>query len=102
MSEEQGDAVIDVVRWTFSINPARRPEVESYLTDLGGEVYVRGEAQFVVIWDEPVADLDAVVDELWGIHGEPFEITHEEFHRIEMCVYHHEDEASEGPEQAVA
>lgn len=85
---------IDMIRWTFTIDPTQRFEIESYLTDLGPDVYVNGQGQFTVIWEEPEGDLDGVVEELWALHGEPFEVTHEAFQRLEHLVYHAEDEAA--------
>jgi hypothetical protein len=82
----------DMIRWTFTTDPARRPEIERYLTDFGPDVYVKGEGQFTVIWEEPEENLDEVVEELWALNGEPFEVTHEAFQRLEHLVYQAEDE----------
>src|SRR5262249_50873680 len=78
---------IDLIRWTFTSDPARRRELEDYLNDLGLDVLVRGEAQFVVTWEEPEGDADEVVEELWEINGQPFEVTHEEFGRLGLFTY---------------
>lgn len=101
MSEQGNDRPVDMVRWTFTIDPARRADVESYLLDLGLDVHVRGDARFVVTWDEPEGDVDGVVDELWSVHGAPFEVTHEEFRRLEHFVFHHDD-AEDDADRAVA
>ena len=81
MSDGINPAPIDLIRWTFTIDPERRVDLEAYLADLGLDVVVRDDRQFVVSWEEPDRDLDEVIQELWAIYGEPFELTHEEFHR---------------------
>jgi hypothetical protein len=88
MSENQPAVAIDMIRWTFTVNAEKRHEVETYLTDLGAEVLVRPEGQIVALWDETEHDLDVVVEELWEVHGSPIDVTHEEFHRAELLVYH--------------
>lgn len=98
MGEGQ-ETASDLIRWTFTADPAKREEVETFLRDLGWEVQTRAEGQTVATWDEPEGDPDEVVEQLWAVHGEPFEVTHEEFRRNELLVYHHEDE---GTEQAAA
>ena len=41
------------------------------------------------------ATLEEVVEALWAIHGEPFEVTHEEFRRTSLNILEHsEDESS--------
>lgn len=91
MSEnEQADA-IDLIRWTFTIDPEKRGEVETYLSDLGAEVLVRPEGQIVALWDETEHDLDVVIEELWEILGAAIDVTHEEFHRAELLIYHHDE-----------
>ena len=95
MSDDQETRPIDVIRWSFTADPARRAEIEAYLDDLGLDVYVRGEAQFTAIWEEPEGDPDEVVERLWEINGAPFEVTHEEFHRLDLALYHHEEEVEE-------
>lgn len=82
MSEAAHSPSVDMIRWTFSVDPIHRAAVESYLVDLGLDVVVLGEGQFHVVWEEPDRDRDEVAAELWEIHGEPFDITQEEFHRI--------------------
>jgi hypothetical protein len=98
MGDEQPSSSIDMIRWTFTVDPDRRAAVESHLADLGLDVQVRGEGRFIVIWDEPEGDIDGVVEDLWEINGAPFEVTHEEFHRTSLFVFHHDD--SEGEEEA--
>jgi hypothetical protein len=91
MSDTQPAAAIDMIRWTFTINPEKCAEIETYLTDLGAEVLIRPECQLVALWDETEHDLDVVVEELWEIHGGPVDVTHEEFHRAELLIYHADD-----------
>jgi hypothetical protein len=91
MSEEN---TLDLVRWTFTPDAAKRQALVEHLTDLGLDVLVRAEGQVVAMWDEPGdADLDAVIDELWAIHGTPFDVVHEEWHRTSMEVYEADDAA---------
>jgi hypothetical protein len=89
------DGAIDVVRWTFALEPDRQGPVRDLLVDHGAEVHSVGE-WIVALWDEAdPAELDGVVEELWELHGAPFEVTHEEFKRLDRFVYHHEDDAAE-------
>jgi hypothetical protein len=85
----------DLIRWTFAIDPAHRAEIEEYLADMGLDVLVRDDSQFIVTWEEPDRTPEEVVEELWALHGSPFEVTHEEFHRLGIHVLHHDDEAQE-------
>ena len=94
MSQAQGNQPIDLIRWTFTADPARRAEIEGFLKDLGVEVLSQKDGQFLVLWDEPDADLDEVIERLWAIHGSAFEVTHESFHRLDLLVYQADDEAS--------
>ncbi|HEU5115181.1 MAG TPA: hypothetical protein VFT74_00750, partial [Isosphaeraceae bacterium] len=84
----------DMIRWTFTIDPTQRFEVETYLSDLGLDVHVRDGQQFTVMLEEPEFDLDEVVEELWALNGSPFEVTHEAFHRLDHLVYHAEEESA--------
>jgi len=86
---------IDLVRWTFTVESDKSQAVEAFLADQGAEVFVRPEGQFVVLWDEPEAELDEVVEELWEVAGVAIEITHETFKRNELVVYQ-QDAESEG------
>ena len=95
MSHEPNAPTIDLIRLTFIIDPARRTEVETYLADLGLDVQVRGEDLVVATWEEPQGDVDQMIDGLWAAHGEPFEVTHEEFQRLDLVLYHHEEEIEE-------
>jgi len=99
MSAESQAAGPDLIRWTFTPEAAKRDEIVALLLDHGFEVHTRDDGPVVATWDEPEGDPDEVVEELWAIHGEPFEVTHEEFRRTELLVYHHEDE---GTDQAAA
>jgi hypothetical protein len=82
---------IDLIRWTFTVTAEHRVEIETHLLDLGLEVEARGEDTLVVTWDEPEGPVDELIEELWAINGEPFEITHEEFHRVNLLVYQPEE-----------
>jgi hypothetical protein len=82
---------IELIRWTFAVKQEHRVDIETHLLDLGLEVQARGEDTLVVTWDEPEGGIDELIEELWAIHGEPFEVTHEEFHRVNMLVYQPEE-----------
>lgn len=84
-------APVDLVRWTFTTNPDRRTEIESHLDDLGADVLVRGDSQFVVTWEEPEGDVEEVVEALWALNGGPFEVTLEEFHRVGLYALESDD-----------
>lgn len=96
------DAAIDMIRITFTANPDHRTEIEGYLADLGLDVHARADGHVTAFWEEPEGDLDEVVEGLWEINGTPFEVTHEEFSRLNLLVYHHEDDTAEGHDRAVA
>ncbi|MDR3619113.1 MAG: hypothetical protein P4L85_07160 [Paludisphaera borealis] len=100
MSEADETLSIELIRWTFTVDPAHKAEIEAYLVDQGLEVLVRGEDTLVATWDEPEGEIDEVIEELWAINGQPFEVTHEEFHRANLMVYHYEE--SEADDKAVA
>ncbi len=91
---------IELVRWSFVVSPEHRVEIETHLLDLGLEIQARGDDVLVVTWDEPEGGIDGLIEELWAINGEPFEITHEEFHRVNLLVYHPEE--TETPDSAAA
>ncbi len=90
MNDPQTPSTIDLIRWSFTPDPAHRAAIRDYLLDLGAEVLQQGD-RFIVLWDDPNEDLDEVVGELWDIQGTPFEITHEEFRRLSLSVYDEED-----------
>jgi hypothetical protein len=94
MSHDTSTPSIDLVRWSFTIDPARRTEIESHLDDLGADLYVRGEGQFTVIWEEPKNNLEEVIEALWAINGVPFEVTQEEFHRLSLNTLEHAGDAT--------
>lgn len=105
MADGQNAATIDLIRWTFTVDPERRDVIEEHLTDLGLDVLVRDGTQFLVSWDEPEGDIDEVIEAIWSLHGEPFEVTQEEFHRQNLLHLNHDDESDAGagdPERAVA
>jgi hypothetical protein len=82
---------VEMIRWTFTVSPEHRVEIETHLLDLGLEIQARGDDTLVVTWDEPEGGIEELIEELWAINGEPFEITHEEFHRASLMVYHPEE-----------
>ena len=94
MSEDTNPTSVDMIRWTFSVNPESREAIEAHLVDLGLDVVVVGEGQFHVTWEEPDRDMGEVTSELWDLNGEPFEIAQEEFHRLGHFLIH-ADEADD-------
>jgi hypothetical protein len=94
------NATIDLIRWTFLVNPTHRTEIEEHLTDLGLDVLVRDDSHFVVTWDEPEGNIDEVIEAIWVLNGEPFEVTQEEFHRQSLLHLHHDDAEILDAEQA--
>ncbi|QEH33554.1 hypothetical protein OJF2_20560 [Aquisphaera giovannonii] len=95
MNSADGSLSVEMIRWTFTVAQEHRVEIETHLLDLGLEIQARGDEVLVVTWDEPEGKVDELIEELWAINGEPFEITHEEFHRASLLVYGPED-ADEG------
>lgn len=91
MGDSQNGATIDMIRWTFAVNSEHRAEVEEHLEDLGLDVLVRDDTHFVVTWEEPEGSLDELIETIWAINEEPFEITQEEFHRQNLVHYHYEE-----------
>lgn len=85
------DTTIDLIRWTFTVKDEHTDEIAEHLQDLGLDVLVRDGAQFIVTWDEPEGNIDEVIEAVWSLNGEPFEITQEEFHRQNLLHVHHED-----------
>jgi hypothetical protein len=92
MSHDTEAASTDLVRWSFTVNPAHRGEIESHLGDLGADVLVREGQDFVVIWDEPEDDLSEVIEALWSLNGAPFDVVQEGFHRLELHTIQHADD----------
>ncbi len=86
---------VDLVRWTFAVDPDRRTEIVAYLHDHGADVLVRGEDQLVVSWEEPEGNLEEMIEALWGLNGGPFEVTVEEFHRIGLHTLESDDGAAQ-------
>ena len=103
MGDGQNAATIDLIRWTFTANPDHCAAIEEHLTDLGLDVLVRDGSQFLVSWDEPEGSIDEVIEAVWAINEEPFEITQEEFHRQNLLHIHpEEDDNAPEAERAVA
>lgn len=96
------DATIDLIRWTFEANPEHRAAVEAHLADLGLDVLVRDGSHFLVTWDEPEGNIDEVIEAIWALNGEPFEVTQEEFHRQNLLHLHHDDGEAHESDRAVA
>lgn len=84
MSQDQGASSIDMIRWSFTINPAHRAEVEGHLSDLGFDVFVQDDSVFTVTWEEPDREVDEVIEAIWALNGEAFEVTQEQFQRLGM------------------
>lgn len=91
MGDGSNDATIDLIRWTFVINPEHRAEIEEHLVDLGLDVLIHGETHFIVTWDEPEGNIDEVIEAIWALNGAPFEVAQEEFHRQTLLHLHHDD-----------
>ena len=103
MGDGQNGSTIDLIRWTFTIDPDKRAGVEEHLVDLGLDVLVRDGTEFLVTWDEPEGNIDEVIEAIWALNGEPFEVTQEEFHRQTLLHLHHEDDdPASGSDRAVA
>ncbi len=93
MSPEMKSGTPDLVRWSFSVNPAHREAIEGHLADLGADVLVRDGHEFIVTRDEPEDDDTEIIEALWALDGAPFEVVSETFQRLELHTIHHvEDE----------
>jgi hypothetical protein len=86
---------LDLIRWTFTSDPEHSTAIEEYLVDQGLDVLLYDECKFLVTWDEPEGDVEAVINEIWALNGVPFEVTQEEFHRLSLHTLYHADEGSE-------
>ena len=100
MSTDDITASTDLIRWTFTVPDEAATAVESHLTDLGADVFTRNGVSFHVTWDEPEVDLDPVVEAIWSLAGMAFEITQEEFHRLELHILHRVEERTVSDEPA--
>lgn len=94
MSHDTKSGTTDLMRWSFSIESSRAAKIRDYLDDLGADVLVRDGRDFLVLWDEPEGDFGDVIEALWAINGEPFDVIEENFHRLEMHTYQDVDEES--------
>jgi hypothetical protein len=94
MSQEPNAAAIDLLRWTFSVNPKHREAIEGHLNDLGLDVLVHDDSKFIVTWEEPEGEVEEVIEAIWSLNGEPFEVTQEDFQRLGLHILHHADEES--------
>ncbi len=88
-------APVDLVRWTFAVDPDRRSPIEAHLLDHGADVLVRGEDQLVASWEEPASDMEEVIEALWGLNGGPFEVTVEAFRRLDLHTLQSDDDVSQ-------
>ncbi len=93
MSHDMKTPAPDLVRWAFTVDPAHHVEIEGHLVDLGADVLVREGTEFLVTWDEPEAELDEVVEALWSINGEPFDVVQEVFQRLSLHTLQHCEDA---------
>ena len=62
--------------------------------DLGADVLVREGQDFIVTWDEPQDDLSEVIEAIWTLNAEPFDVIEEGFHRLELHTIHHVDDGA--------
>src|SRR4051812_46340339 len=96
MSAELNTPPVDLIRWTFTVDPVHRAAIEEYLSDQGLDVLVRDECRFLATWDEPDGDRNEVIAALWELNGTPFEVTHEEFQRHSLhTLYQFEEEGAQ-------
>ena len=75
--------------WPAGRSPSTRtaaPESSPTWTTSGPTSWCGATASSCVTWEEPEGNLDEVVEALWGLNGEPFEVTLEEFHRVGLCT----------------
>ncbi|MDR3638441.1 MAG: hypothetical protein P4L84_31850 [Isosphaeraceae bacterium] len=92
MTLEENTPALDLIRWTFTVNPEHRAAIEGHLSDLGLVVNVHDDTRFVVSWEEPDESADEVIEAIWALNGEPFEVTQEEFQRLSLNILQHTDE----------
>ena len=96
MSHDPKSAQSDLVRWSFSIHPENRAAIETHLVDLGADVLVRDGQDLIVTWDEPEGDLNDVIEAIWALNGEPFDVVQEAFTRLELhTIQHVEDDSTQ-------
>jgi hypothetical protein len=86
---------LDMIRWTFTSDPEHSVAIEEYLVDQGLDVLLYDECKFIVTWDEPEGDTEAVISAIWAINGAPFEVTQEDFHQLDLHTIYHTDDGSE-------
>jgi hypothetical protein len=94
MSPELTEASTDLIRWTFTVDPARKAAIEEHLNDLGADVLVREGGQFLVTWEEPEGELEEEIEAIWALNGAAFEVVQEEFHRLGLHVLQHAEDDS--------
>ena len=85
----------DMIRWTFTSDPEHSTAIEEYLVDQGLDVLRYEECKFLVTWDEPDDDVEAIINEIWALNGAPFEVTQEGFQRLSLHTYYYTEEGSE-------
>jgi len=94
MNHDPNAPTLDLIRWTFTSDPAQSGAIEEHLTDLGLDVMVSDGCKFLVTWEEPDREVDEVITAIWALNGVPFEVTQEEFHRLSLHTLHHVDEGT--------
>jgi hypothetical protein len=100
MSPDTKSPSTDLVRWSFTIDPTHRAEIEIHLVDLGADVLVRDGQDLVVTWEEPESDLAEVIESIWSLNGESFEIVQEDFHRLALHTIQQADDGDTGQQAA--
>ena len=63
---------VDLVRWTFAVDPDRRTEIEAHLHDHGADVMVRGEDQLVVSWEEPEGNMEEIIEAISTVYHKDY------------------------------
>jgi hypothetical protein len=86
MSHDTNTPSLDLLRWAFTIDGSHRADIEGHLADLGADVLVRDGTEFLVTWDEPEGDLAGVIEAIWSLNGEPFDVVQEEFQRLSLST----------------
>ena len=62
LSSPENPLSIEMIRWTFTVSPARPVEIETYFLDLGLEIQARGDDVLVVTWDEPEGGIHELIE----------------------------------------
>ena len=94
MDIDPTQSTIDLIRWSFTVEPENAEAIEAHLNDLGLDVLVRDDSQFLVTWDEPEGNIEEIIEAIWELNGKPFEVTQEEFHRQSLLHLQYEETAA--------